>query len=57
MGLPLNPAEQLELNSAAVALSARLDALQRVDPVAAAKVSLGPALQAWALQPCGPRPA
>jgi len=56
-GLPLNPAEQLELNTAAVTLCARLDALTRVDPESAARVTLGPALQAWALQPCGPHPA
>lgn len=55
MGFQLNPAEQLELNTAAVALTARLDALTRTDPEAAARVNLGPALRAWA-EPCGAAP-
>ncbi|MEZ6187648.1 MAG: hypothetical protein R3F62_21890 [Planctomycetota bacterium] len=56
-GYALNPAERLELTSAARTLSARLDALAVQDPVLAAQVSLGPALQAWAFEACGPRPA
>jgi len=56
MGFQLNPAERLELNTAAVALCARLDALTRRDPETAAQVTIGPALQAWALEPAGHAP-